>query len=327
MKESDIRSIDLLDKLNALATRDAERIFKNEDFVRCSCPSCGEQEQIKEFDKNGFCLVSCPKCGSLYVSPRPTQKQLDSFYSESEANNFFASDFLAPYTASRREKIFVPRARDIAEKFAELRGIEPRIADIGAGTGIFLEELRKIWPEAEYTAIEPSEKMAQICREKRFDVICSMLEDVGESDGGFDLVTSFELFEHLSEPKRFLQKIHTLLNHGGCLYMTTLNGKGFDIQLLWENHDSISPPFHLNFSNPKGMRMLFGECGFDIISITTPGRLDWDIVEGRIREKGLKPGRFWEQVAGADEAVKENLQKWITESCLSSHICVVARKA
>ena len=188
-------------------------------------------------------------------------------------------------------------------------------------------ELRREWSDAQLVAIEPSEKMAGMCRDKGFEVVNCMLEDVDPvTDGDFDLLTSFELFEHLFEPKTFLLKIHSLLKTGGYIYLTTLNGKGFDIQLLWDKHDNINPPHHINFSNPKGMRILFERCGFEVVSISTPGRLDWDIVEGRMTHKGLKPGRFWETVRDADDSVKENLQKWIRESDLSSHICVVAKK-
>lgn len=133
MKESDIRNIDLLDRYAVMAAKDVERFFDKEHFVRSACPACEETGQTKEFSKNGFTYVSCPVCGTLYASPRPTQEQLDYFYSKSESNDFFASEFLAPYTEARRKKIFVPRAQDIVERFRDLGKSTSDTNTIGAG--------------------------------------------------------------------------------------------------------------------------------------------------------------------------------------------------
>ena len=55
----------------------------------------------------------------------------------------------------------------------------------------------------------------------------------------FDAITCFELFEHLYDPKYFLKKIYKLLNKNGIFYFTTLNGMGFDIQMLGKYSNSI----------------------------------------------------------------------------------------
>lgn len=57
----------------------------------------------------------------------------------------------------------------------------------------------------------------------------------------------------------------------------------------------------------------------------TPGRIDWDIVE-QAKKDGISIGRLWEQVVNLDNKVKSELQKWISESKLSSHMQVIARK-
>ena len=81
--------------------------------------------------------------------------------------------------------------------------------------------------------------------------------------------------------------------------MTTLNGLGFDIQQLWEQSKSISPPHHLNFYNTKSISLLLESSGFEIVEIATPGKLDWDIVEGMIKDKEERIF-FLEEQLGAD---------------------------
>ncbi|MHB8104017.1 MAG: methyltransferase domain-containing protein, partial [Dehalococcoidales bacterium] len=309
-----------------LVAEDVRTIFADSSkFVKIDCPACGSKKYQTQFEKTGFTLMLCPDCGTLFVNPRPPSRLLNDFYTRSRSASFFVHDFFQPVAEARREKIFRPRAEYIQDTLPEKsQGI---IGDIGAGVGLFLEELTKLWPSARMVAIEPSQEEVAICKEKGLETIPSALEEVEGWDDKFDLLTSFELFEHLYSPDDFLKKIWKLLRPGGYLFLTTQNGEGFDIQILWEKSKSISPPVHLNFFNPGSLQKLLEANHFIIEQLDTPGKLDWDIVEGMYQENGVDPGRFWKLVADkSDAAAKNALQTWITESNLSSHMRVLARK-
>lgn len=326
MKESDIRNREAHNRYLTLVQKDAERLARDRaKFVAIDCPGCGGSEHEPAFDKGGFTYALCRECATLFVSPRPSFESLVELYADSPSTEFWVREFFAPMAEARREKIFRPRARFVAERFPELKGA--RVGDIGAGFGLFLEELRTVWPEAHCIAIEPSVGMADILRGKRIEVLELMLEDVPASAANFDLLTAFELFEHLYDPSAFLRHVHDLLRPGGCAYLTTLNGQGFDIQLFWERSKSVAPPHHLNFLNPGAMAKLLRSAGFEIVEISTPGELDWDIVEGAWRAGEGDPGRFFATVAehGTAEA-KASLQEWIRVHGFSSHMRAVVRK-
>jgi SAM-dependent methyltransferase len=221
--------------------------------------------------------------------------------------------------------VFRPRASYLAKLLPQLT--DAVVGDIGAGFGIFLEEVRKEWPEARYVAIEPSQEMASICRQKGFEVVEKAVEEVNPREGGFGLLTAFELFEHLYEPRIFLQTVHKLLVPGGLFFFATLSGLGFDIQILWEQSKGVSPRHHLNFFNPWSIRMLLKSVGFEVCECATPGLLDWDIVEGAYTRDGADITRFWQTVAKhATVAAREDLQSWIQRAHLSSHMRILARK-
>ena len=118
-----------------------------------------------------------------------------------------------------------------------------------------------------------------------------------------------------------------MLNPGGYLVFTTLNGLGFDIQVLWEEAKSVSPPHHLNFFNPWSVERLLKRKGFEIVEIETPGQLDWDIVNGMYLNEQTNIGRFWKTVSKhASIEAKNDLQEWISKNRLSSHMRVIAKK-
>ena len=325
MKEEDIRKRDVFDRYLELVEKDVKDFFDFNSFKQITCPACHSNDLSGEFIKLGFDYMSCNRCSTLFVNPRPPFEVLNKFYSSSPSTDFWVKEFFMPVAGARREKIFKPRAEYVFGLFGDISG--RIIGDIGAGFGLFLEELKKLLPKNEYIAIEPSLEMAEICRKKGLETICSPLEDVTGSEDVFDCLTAFELMEHLYDPKIFLEKVYSLLKPGGYFLLTTLNGKGFDILLLWDRSKSISPPHHLNFYNPSSISLLLEEIGFMNIEATTPGKLDWDIVEGMMVRDKIDLGRFWDVVAKElNEVDKITLQKWIVQSNLSSHMRVMAQK-
>lgn len=327
MREQEIRNRAAYDRYLELVLRDAEALLKRYDrFVRVACPVCGNETGDFAFSKQGFEYECCSACQTLFVNPRPRFEDLADIYRDSESTRFWVEEFFAPVAEARREKIFRPRAEHVTQVFPEFS--LGRIGDIGAGFGLFLGELNQLWPGATMVAIEPSSNMAERCRAMRLDVIESMLEEIEDSDAGFDMLCAFELFEHLFDPLSFLQSAHRLLNPGGILLFTTLNGLGFDIQLHWDRSKSVSPPHHLNFANPFTINRLLERAAFELLDASTPGVLDWDIVERAWIDEGVDPGRLMRSVStfGTSEA-KEALQEWITTHRFSSHMRVIARKA
>lgn len=326
MKEQEIRKRDAMDRYLELLQADCRQLIKGKDrFASVSCPACSKNNFDKQFQKNGFDYVLCRHCGTLYADPRPSPEMLGSLYKDSKSAKYWVEDFFKPVAEVRREKIFKPRA----EYAAKAIPLEPGwvIGDVGAGFGIFLEELSKIVPLAQSIAIEPSIEMAAMCKAKNIKVIEAMLEDVEGWDGKFNLLTAFELFEHLFDPGLFLRKIRALLMNGGYLLLTTLNGEGFDISMLWERSRSVMPPQHINFFNPDSIEALLKSSGFDVESVSTPGKLDWDIVEGAIRHGDYQADRFWKLFSDkGTTSAKKGLQTWIENNKHSSHMRVLARK-
>lgn len=325
MKEEEIRKRDVFNKYLALVEQDVKKIFDFQSFIEINCPACNSSNLHLEFEKIGFKYVSCKSCSTLFVNPRPSFENLKDFYSKSLSTSFWVNEFFKPVAEARREKIFEPRAEYISKFFHPAS--RQTIGDIGAGFGIFLEELRKIMSIHKYIAIEPSLEMADICSKKGIEVKCMCMEDINSMENSFDFLTAFELVEHLFAPASFLKRTYALLNPGGYLYLTTLNSKGFDILLLREKSKSLTPPHHLNFFNIKSLKSLIKSIGFEVIEASTPGKLDWDIVEGMIKNEGIDIDRFWNLLAyESSEGCKMEFQDWISRNNLSSHMRILAKK-
>lgn len=329
MRESDIRPKPLLDEFFRKLKNDADRLVrKRPEFVDVDCPICGGDDLSPSFEKDGFPYVECRECGSLFASPRPTQRLLADYAAHSEAVEFWSTHFYRETADARRAQMFRPRAVLVADLVRrELVPPRARFVDIGAGYGLFLQEVRDLTSFDEIIGIEPDPRLAAVCREAGFEVIEQAIEDIPPGSLQADLATAFEVVEHVFDPLTFLRACAGVLKPGGVLLFTTLTVSGFDLQVLWESSRSITPPQHLNFPSVDGIERLIKRAGLEPVAVTTPGRLDVDIVRNRLQaEPALLLPRFARSIALAPEPVRAAFQQFLSENRLSSHIQCLARK-
>lgn len=318
MKESDIRPKELMDEYIALSLRDAQSMDRTQ-FVEISCPGCGGLDLHPKFLKENFEYKQCNLCQSVFCSPRPSNNTLNSFYEKSASSAYWAKVFFPQVAEARREKLFRPKAQKIAE-LVNRTGLkkELKICDVGAGYGIFLEELRQALPGALLHAIEPGRELAEVCRKKGFETLEASAENSEKWAGRFDLVISSEVIEHVFSPQDFLQALGQLAKPDGIVLITGLGYEGFDILSLQENSKSVSPPHHINFLSIKGFDFLFRRANLHTRAIWTPGVLDVDIVLG----SELAP-EFLKVMASRPKALEE-FQELLSRHCMSSHVWAMA---
>lgn len=325
MREHDIRPADLLDEFFRLLKHDAERLATHrEAFVSIPCPFCAADRANLEFTKDGYDYRSCIDCGSLFVSPRPTEAALADYAHHSEAVRFWSTHFYRQTADARREKMFRPRAALAGSLLGDRGG---RVADIGAGYGLFLQELRALGVK-DLVGIEPDKRLASICRDEGFAVIERWVEEIESGTIEAELATCFEVIEHAFDPLRFLEGCRRAVRQGGRLLLTTLTIGGFDLQVLWAGSRSITPPQHINFPSLDGMRRLATRAGLVVDELSTPGELDVDIVRNvLLADPAADVQRFARTVALADEATRVDLQAFLRRNRLSSHLrCVLRRE-
>jgi 2-polyprenyl-3-methyl-5-hydroxy-6-metoxy-1,4-benzoquinol methylase len=329
MKEIDIRPKEVFAKYLELSKADAKKFFKDkENRYDINCPACDSEVTEISFIKDEFSFKKCSNCESLFVSPRPPKDIFDNFYKNSVSSNYWAEVFFPAVAETRRELIFKERALKVLE-YCKLKDISHNsIMDVGAGHGIFLEEWKKVSLCDNVYALEPGEKLANICRIKNIETLEKFSEDANEWKHKADIVTCFEVFEHVHSPLKFVSSIKSLAKPGGTVLISGLTIDGFDIQYLWEESKSISPPHHLNFLSVMGIKILFETVGFKDIEILTPGKLDFDIVKNYIQENDdsiYDNNRFVNKIIERGRDAEIEFQDFLQKNKLSSHFWIFAK--
>ena len=127
--------------------------------------------------------------------------------------------------------------------------------EVGGGHGLYISEaLKLIGEQANYDLVDISKSSLTIA-EKMIsnDVVSLILTDVFKYFplNKYDFITMGEVLEHVEEPIKLLQKLHTLLSDNGKLIITTpTNAPAIDHIYLFKGAEDI--------------RNVISEAGFDI---------------------------------------------------------------
>ena len=294
MRETDIRPAELMDEQAKRFARDIEWLHGQASrFVRVGCPAC-ESCDAEVWDSSTFtCWARCGRCATVYMNFRPTAEVLADYYRRSEQYAYWA-EVIFPASEKARMAIAMQRA----ENLAAIAGDRHRLLDVGAGYGTFAEAADYYF---DVVALEPEPHLANCCADRGLAVIEAPFEEAGIPP--VDIITAFEVIEHLFSPRDFLHRCAETLPTDGLLCLTCPNVRGFEIEVLGAESKAVDPE-HLNLFHPASLAMLLNAAGFEVIESETPGRLDCELAG--VRDDGL--------------------QDWLVAHRRSSHMRITARK-
>lgn len=329
LRETDIRPSSL--DTRRFEARKADLAWwkaRRDAFIEVSCPACGSGERGGRIEKMGFIWHRCAGCWTAYMSPRPTADMLAEFYASSALYKVWNEHIFPASIEARRERIFRPRVERLVRLCEHHGTTGGTLVEIGAAHGIFCDEARAIGLFDRVIAIEPAADQAATCRSLGLDVVEATVESADLPLGSADVVASFEVLEHLSDPGAVLKACHRLLRPGGLLVLTTPNVDGFDIVMLEDLSDTFYIE-HVTVFSPQGLETLADANGFEKEELLTPGVLDAELVRLQVL-KGhvdLSHQPFLRRVLVEEwDRLGEPFQAFLADNNLSSHLWFVARR-
>lgn len=217
------------------------------------CRACGGPGTAL-FVKRGFVVAACADCGCHFVpDPVPAAATYDEAYFAGEGECGYG-DYLAD-----RELIlanFARRARWIAR-------LAPggRVLDVGAAYGFFVAAARACGFSA--CGLEPVPACAAFARrELDVDIFTGRIEDAPLPAGSFDVVTLFDVIEHLPQPLVALRRIRELLTPGGIVVVETGDLGGLLVRVIGSRWYYYDPPQHLTYFSVESLEQLLARAGF-----------------------------------------------------------------
>ncbi|MBP9822441.1 MAG: class I SAM-dependent methyltransferase [Candidatus Pacebacteria bacterium] len=195
------------------------------------------------------------------------------------------------------------------------------LLDVGAATGFFMGMAKEDgW---QVKGVEISSWAAQAGRDSGLDVVTGLIEDGNFKAEEFDAVTFWDVFEHVPNPRVELKNVSKIMKPSGVLAMNMPDGGSLYARLMGSRWHSFVPPEHLNYFNPKSLRMMLESEGFEVLTIGKIGKrftIQY-IFQMLARWQGLAIWRWF-----AARAKNYSWGRWYIPINLRDNVFVVARK-
>jgi SAM-dependent methyltransferase len=269
--------------------------------------------------------VKCEHCGTVYLNPCPDESTILWYLNNAEGLKYWRENMPRDVIQNRKEKLYNNRINFIKEQISKYKVPNFKFIDIGGGRGEFIEQMQEMNLFFEKNIIiEPQPLEINVPDTEIFNGI---FEDYHSNEKA-DLITAFEVIEHIIEPDRFLNNVHSNLSEKGIFVLSTPNIDGFETSVLKEKSHSCWFD-HVRLYNTESLKILLNRNGFDLLDISTPGELDVEIVN-RVylnKELDLSDNSALKFLLEEGYKYKDEFQNYLINNKLSSHIkCVVKKK-
>jgi 2-polyprenyl-3-methyl-5-hydroxy-6-metoxy-1,4-benzoquinol methylase len=223
--------------------------------IHKKCILCGSDKLVLLNKYQRAFLTSCKSCSFVFSRKIPSEQELVNHY-----QGYGRNDYLSPIT--------IKRYHEILDSFEPYRKTN-KLIDVGCGIGYFLETAKERGWEVYGT--EFTDEAIQKCSEKGIKMEKGILDPENYMPEEFDIITSFEVIEHINNPIDELNSFHKLLRKGGLVYVTTPNFNSLLRYRLKSDYNIICYPEHLSYYTPKTLKKVFTRVGFKPNKIQSTG--------------------------------------------------------
>ncbi len=209
-------------------------------------------------------IVRCSQCGLLMENPRDDSATLAEVY--------------ATHADSVYELEYENRRQGALKHLALVSVFCPtpaRLLDLGCASGTFVCLAQQAGWQA--TGVDTSRWMIERgrvhCPAATF-VGCT-LEEARFEEGSFDVITLWDVLEHVPSPLQTLQRVRSWLVPNGLLFLSVPNAASVVARLMRSRWVLLLRE-HLWYFSPRTMSLLLSQGGFDIVQ-TRPKLVQFSI--------------------------------------------------
>lgn len=256
--------------------------------TKCILCESNQLAPIKGYEKHD--LVRCKRCSMVFIATIPSEEELASFYS---TYAYSEDKWISPITIKRYHELL-----DSMEAYRD----SGNILDVGCGAGYFLAVAKERGWNVYGTEYSPA--AVSLCEKKGITMSQGPLEASTFEGLSFDVITSFEVLEHIHEAHTDLNLIQKKLRDGGLFYATTPNFNSLNRFQQKADYNVIGYPEHLSYYTRKTLKKLVRKHGLRVLRCTTSGYNFTRRAQGSDDKKEIKIGA----ANAPDEKVRERTE-------------------
>lgn len=221
------------------------------------CPACSGFEAVKDVALRFRQLLPmqvyrCPTCAHRWA-PTTTDEQAR-----------IEEKYAAHYDGFRVDTFFVHRIKqELAQRLEPISSSHARLLDVGCGNGEFLHAASQ--GGFRCTGIDVSPAAVQLCRSKGLEAFEGNFLSHAFS-GKFDVITLWDVMEHLRAPAQFARRAGELLTSQGSLVLKIPSPGALNFQILRalpsRGGTLLGAPGHVQYFTQASLSRLLSQAGF-----------------------------------------------------------------
>jgi 2-polyprenyl-3-methyl-5-hydroxy-6-metoxy-1,4-benzoquinol methylase len=242
-----------------------------------NCPICGRAELQLVYDFREFSVMKCKQCDNSWRTNMYNRDEIVQIYSnaEYERHPYFSYDLSDVLTLEKTRFKNYDRALVHIESVIGVG----TLLDVGCGSGAFLSVANgRGW---NVHGIELSPGLCKACESNtNANVINGSFEEVSLPNGCYDLITFWDIIEHVRDPAFCIEKAKALLRPGGLLLFCTPNEDSLLARVGWTLYRltrssyrypalALHPPAHTYFFSKRSFRKLLEQRNMTVIRCTS----------------------------------------------------------
>jgi 2-polyprenyl-3-methyl-5-hydroxy-6-metoxy-1,4-benzoquinol methylase len=222
---------------------------------RVPCPVCDGTGFEFLFERGGESFVRCHGCGLVMINPRPRRERVKAIYDQHYSHGYI----IKSQAKLRRARRWVDRIR---------RRYVPsgRWLDIGCSAGFVV----KAATEAGFDAhgIDPEAAAIRYAREVLglANVACAKLEHCDYRNGTFDVITLYDVIEHVDDLDALVERLRRLLHPAGVIEIRTPDVGHLRVPAALWRWNEIKPAEHLHYFSRATLARLLARHGLEIVA-------------------------------------------------------------
>ncbi len=200
------------------------------------------------------------ECKLIFIYPLPTIDEISSFYPDSyqchsdvdKKEKRIIKEFIKKYLGFLfLDKTIEKKFKKIFKTFKKpLKDI--KILEYGCGSCNMIVNLKKEFDldKNQIVGVDFSNNAVETCKKNNIDA--KQVYSINEINSKFDIIYSFQVLEHLSDPKEFINQCYLKLNNKGILYIQLPNNDGIGQRIFkryWKGNDFPRRLFQFNKNN------------------------------------------------------------------------------
>jgi 2-polyprenyl-3-methyl-5-hydroxy-6-metoxy-1,4-benzoquinol methylase len=230
-----------------------------------ACIACDKNSpHVFRFKVNGCEIWQCEQCGLGRAETStfdPKSYYTVDYFSGSRADGY--SDYLGAEPVLRRE---FARSIDFVRRFVP----SGRLLDVGCAYGFFLKQARCHF---DIFGIELAEQAAASCREAGLNVLSGVANESNmERIGEVDVITMFDVIEHLPQPREVLALCYRYLKPGGIIVITTGDFASMAARWAGAKWRLMTPPQHLWYFTQESLWRISRQFGLSMEHFDHPAK-------------------------------------------------------